>query len=177
MNSNTLKHILHPQVPAWSTRNRLAAYSLAEFWQDWLLDSGSLTARLKGLGTFRVSLLREFHGSPSQLERQRLKLSAQARVWVREVVLRVDDRPLVYARTAIPHATLTGRGKRLQSLGDRSLGSYLFAQPDLQRQPLVVSHCNPNALALEWCRHSVFTLEQKALMVSEAFVSDFPDYC
>ncbi|WP_420589231.1 chorismate--pyruvate lyase family protein [Bacterioplanoides sp.] len=176
MNSNTLNSILHPLVPDWSTRNHMAACCLPAFWRDWLLDTGSLTARLCRLGNFRVEILREFQGTPTQLERQRLALSHQARVWVREVVLKVDDVALVYARTAIPQQTLQGKEKRLQHLGEKSLGSYLFQQPNLQRQPLAVSHCNPNQLGLEWCRHSVFTLGHKPLMVSEAFTAQLHDF-
>jgi len=176
MNSNTLNTILHPLAPDWSTRNHLAACSLPAFWRDWLLDNGSLTARLSRLGQFQVEILREYQGKPTQLERQQLKLPHHGRVWVREVVLKVDDVPLVYARTAIPQQTLRGDEKRLQHLGEKSLGSYLFQQPSLQRQPLAVSHCNHNELGLEWCRHSVFTLDDKPLMVSEAFTAQLHDF-
>lgn len=176
MNSNTLNGILHPLVPNWSTRNHMAACCLPAFWRDWLLYTGSLTTRLCGLGNFRVEILREFHGAPTQLERQQLALNHQARVWVREVVLKVDGVALVYARTAVPQRTLQGKEKRLQHLGEKSLGSYLFQQPNLQRQPLAVSHCNPNQLGLEWCRHSVFTLGHKPLMVSEAFTAQLYDF-
>lgn len=169
MNSSALHHILHPLAPSWSTRNHIAPASLPAYWRDWLFDHGSLTARLSQLGHFSVEIVREYYGRPTPLERRCLALSHQGRVWVREVILHVDQHPLVYARTAIPLTTLTGQERRLQYLGKRSLGSYLFRQPDLQRQPLRVCHCNPNPLALEWCRHSVFTLGDKPLMVSEAF--------
>lgn len=169
MNSSALHHILHPLAPNWSTRNRIVPSSLPNDWRDWLFDHGSLTARLSQLGDFRVEIVREYHGRPTPLEQQRLSLAHQCKVWVREVILHVNNQPLVYARTAIPLPTLTGQESRLQHLGKQSLGSYLFRQPNLKRQPLMVSHCNPNPLALEWCRHSVFTLGDKPLMVSEAF--------
>lgn len=176
MKSNALNSVLHPLVPDWSTRNQMAPCCMPSFWRDWLLDHGSLTARLSLLGHFRVEILREYQGRPTQLERQKLKLCHQARVWVREVVLKVNDCALVYARTAIPQQTLQGKEKRLQYLGEKSLGSYLFQQPHLKRQPLSVSHCNPNQLGLEWCRHSVFTLGNKPLMVSEAFTAQLHDF-
>ena len=168
----SLPRILHPLAPTWSGRNRRVACRFSAFWRDWLFDQGSLTARLCTLGDFSVNIVREYHGHPTQLERQQLKLPHHARVWVREVVLSVNQQPLVYARTAVPAATLTGQERRLQHLGQRSLGSYLFRQPRLQRQPLSVCHCNHNALGLEWCRYSVFTLGRKPLMVSEAFAHD-----
>lgn len=175
MNTAALNTILHPLAPAWSTKNQIPAIGLSPFWRDWLLDHGSLTARLSNLGRFSVRIVRQYYGQPTQLERQRLALTHSARVWVREVVLSVDEVALVYARTAVPLTTLRGKECRLQNLGEKSLGSYLFTQPDLHRQPLAVSHCNPNALGLEWCRHSVFTLGQKPLMVSEAFSARLTD--
>lgn len=169
MNTAALDTILHPLAPAWSVKNQISACALSPFWRDWLLDHGSLTARLSASGRFSVRIVRQHFGRPSPLERQRLKLNHSARVWVREVVLSVNDIPLVYARTAVPLTTLRGKECRLRNLGEKSLGSYLFSQPDLHRHPLAVSHCNPNALGLEWCRHSVFTLGEKPLLVSEAF--------
>ncbi|UZK02491.1 chorismate--pyruvate lyase family protein [Venatoribacter cucullus] len=173
-----LATLLHPAVPDWSGRNRCLPSLLPPLWRDWLLDSGSLTARLSALrpGQFRVQLLAQYHGRPTPLERTELQLHGQHNVWVREVILLLGDTPLVYARTAVPITTLNGAGKRLQSLGERSLGSFLFQQPNLRRTPLRASHCKANALGLEWSRRSVFYLGDKPLMVSEAFTGALTDF-
>ncbi len=167
----SLAPVLHPSAPRWSNRNQRRAFSLPPIWRDWLLDQQSLTARLGALrpGTFNVQVLAQYYGEPTTVERQALKLYGNQRLWIREVILRLGDVPLVYARTAVPLSTLTGSERRLQALGSRSLGSYLFSQPSLRRTPLQVSHCKANALGLEWSRRSVFTLHGKPLMVSEAF--------
>ncbi|MCD8522306.1 MAG: chorismate lyase [Saccharospirillaceae bacterium] len=167
----SLASVLHPSAPRWSNRNQRRAFSLSPQWRDWLLNEQSLTARLSALrpNTFNVQVLAQYYGEPTPTERQALQLYGSQRLWIREVILRLGDVPLVYARTAIPLTTLCGDECRLQHLGARSLGSYLFRQPSLRRTPLQVSHCKANALGLEWSRRSVFTLRGKPLMVSEAF--------
>ncbi len=145
-----LATLLHPAVPDWSGRNRCLPSLLPPLWRDWLLDAGSLTARLSALrpGQFRVQLLAQYHGRPTPLERTELQLHGQHSVWVREVILLLGDTPLVYARTAVPITTLNGAGK----------------------------HCKANALGLEWSRRSVFYLGDKPLMVSEAFTGALTDF-
>ena len=170
--------IMHPPAPGWSDRNTVPAWQLPRFWRDWLLDQGSLTARISALrpGTFNVQVVQQYTGRPTTVEQQALKLSARQSVWVREVILRLGDTPLVYARTAIPLSSLRGDETRLRRLGNRSLGSYLFRQPSLRRTPLQVSHCRANDLGVQWSRRSVFILHGKPLLVTEAFASELADF-
>lgn len=173
-----LARILQPAAPRWSGRNHIPACRLPPLWRDWLFAQGSLTTRLSQLrpGTFHVQVLRQFCGRPTPLERESLRLRNQQSVWVREVILCLADVPLVYARTAVPINSLNGAGRRLLTLGNRSLGSYLFHQPSLRRTPLQVSRCNDNHLGLQWARRSVFTLQGRPLLVSEAFSSRLTEF-
>ena len=169
--SSDLAVILHPARPGWSTCLNVAPQTLPPFWRSWLLERGSLTARLSSLrpGQFSVDCQHEGLGYPTPAEQRELKLSANERVWFREVILKLDDVPVVYARTVVPGSALTGRLARLRHLGNRSLGTFLFSQPDTRRTFVRVSHCKANAAGLEWARRSVFTLGGKSLMVTEAF--------
>lgn len=173
-----IARLLHPLAPAWSNRNRVAPFSLSPLWRDWLTDEGSLTQRLSRLqpGTFNVQIVRQYHGRPTTVERRALRLYHQQAVWVREVILKLGDTPLVWARTAVPLSSLNGNSRLLRGLGNRSLGSWLFRQPSLQRTPLRVSHCSPNDLGLQWSRRSVFTLRGKPLLVTEAFSDRLPEF-
>lgn len=172
-----LAALLHPIVPRWSRRNHQHPFALSAQWRDWLFERHSLTARLKTLHpNFRVKLLSEYYGKPTPLEQTELKLSATQGVWVREVILMLADKPVVYARTAIPFNSLTGDERRLQYLGERSLGSYLFKQSSLQRGQLKASRCIDNNLGLTWSRRSIFRVHGKPLMVSEAFTNALNDF-
>lgn len=163
----------HRPLPAWSLRHHCLPAAIPKVWRSWLLDSGSLTARLMraATGRFWVQVLRETYQQPSPLEQRMLGVSGHERIWVRDVVLYIDDQALIIARTAIPQRTLRGQGVRLQHLGDRSLGSYLFKQPSLQRTPLRVSRQTDHAL-YPWGRYSVFRIHGQPLMVSEWFHID-----
>lgn len=171
MSSPTSSLLLqHSALPPWSLRHHRLRASIPEGWQSWLFDSGSLTARLMRAapGRFRVQVIRECHTKPSTLEQRMLSLNTSQRVWVRDVVLYIDQHALIVARTAIPAQTLSGCDVRLKHLGNRSLGSYLFKQPSLQRTPLRASQQTDHP-DYPWGRYSLFRIHGKPLMVSEWF--------
>lgn len=174
----SLAQTLHPLVPDWSNHYQHQAFLIPDFWADWLFDSSSLTARLTALRPqgFKVQPLKQYYGHPTPIETRELNLKPGQSVWIREVILLLDDTPIVYARTAIPLSTLSGHEKLLQNLGSRSLGSFLFAQPHLKRGVLRANRCQNNSLNLEWARRSVFHLGAKGLMVSEAFTQQLRDF-
>lgn len=152
--------------------------------QDWLKDTGSLTARLVKLskGNFRVEVLFQGFARIRLDERQLLGLPRPAAVLVREVVLYGNNQPWVFARSLLPLSSLTGRLRQLRKISSKPLGAFLFKQPDLIRSPLIVAKFTPadriipKSLQQEqplWGRGSVFYVRGKPLLVSEVFLSDF----
>jgi len=100
----------------------------------WQRAPGSLTARLKALGsTFEVRTLRQ-RVAPLLAE-ERCELGA-GRHLVREVILLVDGVPLVWARSVAPARALCGPWRALAGLGTRPLGQLLFDDPRVARSPL-----------------------------------------
>lgn len=148
----------------------------------WLLDEGSLTTRLQGMGRFRVQVLRHAWQAASREERQRLGLAPRSATLVREVLLYCDDVPRVYARSILPAATLRGRHRHLRRFGARSLGAHLFRHGQPRREPFELlrlpagSHLpgmtGPAAAPL-WARRSVFYLAGQPLLVAELFLPAF----
>lgn len=154
--------------------------------QDWLLDRGSLTARLlaKSTGQFRVEIVRQVIGLPSRDECQALGMKRPALALIREVILCGRGEPWVFARSLLPLHSLTGRLRHLRKQGNRPLGAFLFSQPQLARSAIAVARISrdhgyvPDALVgdhLLWGRRSVFYLQQKPLLVSEVFLPAFAD--
>ncbi|HSC66847.1 MAG TPA: chorismate lyase [Cellvibrio sp.] len=152
--------------------------------QDWLLDSGSLTARLiaKSDGQFRVRVLRQFIGVPRLDERQILGMQRSTLALVREVILYGEDQPWVFARSLLPLASLTGSLRHLRKQNNRPLGAFLFSQPQLTRSPIALARISRDHTYVPgelmgaeplWGRRSVFYLEQKPLLVSEVFLPAF----
>ena len=103
-------------------------------WHAWLASRDSLTERLikaAGAGHFRVRLLAEAKGLPWPDEAHVLGLASDEQAWLREVALCVDEEPWVVARSVAP--IVERHDAPFEGLGETSLGSWLFRQPDLER--------------------------------------------
>ena len=171
-----------PDWPCWHPVSALRPAMSAAWWQ-WVASTDSLTARLVEAGgerSFRVRLLRQGLGLPQPHEAQALGMAARRYVWQREVALCVNETPWVVARSVAPLEAL--RGQRLERLGERSLGSWLFRQPDLVRGPLYATRQVPEfsypgdgAVTSQWGRRSVFQHRGLSLLVQEYFLSTMAD--
>ncbi len=147
-------------------------------WRGWVATRDSLTARLIAAGAgrvFRVRLLDQRLGKPRLDEARALGLPLDRLAWLREVALCLDERPWVVARSVAPLAQL--RGQRLERLGERSLGSWLFRQPGLERSPIEVTTARPpfHPVAGPWGRRSVFRHGRFAVLVQEFFLEEMAD--
>lgn len=154
--------------------------------QHWLQAPGSLTARLRRFGPVEVQVQRQAVMALWQPEQDALQ---QRCGYVREVVLLLNGRPAVWARSATPLPASKGPWRALQGLGTRPLAELLFAARPVQRAPLQGEHLPrsstmqshirrqwlqlPQQTAQEavphWARSSVFWHRGHALRVMEAF--------
>ena len=163
--------------------------------RDWLRAPGSLSRRLALLGQrFEVQVLRQGVMPLRQQERLALGLPRHGCTWVREVILRVDGQPLVWARSSLHQSALAGPWRALKGLGSRPLADLLYADPRVQRSEL-----SPRRLArhghtrramqrqwlaavgtlpspqMLWSRHSVFSrhgVKGAQLRVMELFAPE-----
>lgn len=181
MNDDTisaLPNAFFPASPAWSSQNKSLPFNIARHWRACLFNKQSLTAQLIDLaeGQFEVKLIRQLWKKFSPGECQALSLADGQHGWVREVELKVKGQTLVYARTCIPRSTLTGSERYLTQLGNKSLGSVLFNHPRMRRGKMRAVRIKPteqlSALNIQWARNSIFYLNHKPLLVTEAFVTD-----
>jgi chorismate lyase len=155
--------------------------------RQWLAATGSLTARLRGLGAVSVHKLRQGHQALLPLERQLLGI---AHGHVRVVLLRVDGQPAVWARSVTPLGATRGAWRAMRGLGNRPLAELLFTDRAVRRAPLCarrLSRHAPGSAALHrdwrhalhsppetaptphWMRWSVFHRRAQPLLVQEAF--------
>ena len=145
---------------------------------QWLRLEGSLTRalQLRCHEQFRVQILSEGFTRPTPEEAQTLNLAPRQRAWVREVCLLGDDTPWVLARTVIPIATLTGRGRRLRHLGRQPLGAYLFSNSEWHRGLFETGLCHRRSPAQPIAaRRSQFFSGQRTLLVGEYFLPELVD--
>jgi len=155
----------------------------------WLSAPGSLSQRLRDTGQrFEVRLLSQ--GTRAALPGEAASVGAR-RVHAREVLLLVDDQPLVYARSVTAAINVTSAWRSLRALGSRPLAELLFSQRWVHRSPLqalrmaphsvwlrhLQKHCAPHAPTLAsrrviWARYSVFIKGGRSLRVLEAFAPE-----
>ena len=177
------------QTPHFSRWRPVSAArpAMSTSWWQWVASTDSLTARLIVAGgekQFRVRLLRQGVGWPREDEARALGIAPKRYAWLREVALCLDNTPWVVARSVAPLTQL--KGQRLEGLGERSLGSWLFRQPGLIRGPLEATTQSPlfarmNGIESDctWGRRSVFHHGGKhgglSLLVQEYFLRAMAD--
>jgi chorismate--pyruvate lyase len=155
----------------------------------WLREDSSLTRRVVQAchGRFAVKVIAQSRARALPSERRLLGISPYERVLVREVELRCQDRPWVFARTLIPTASLRGQARRLAALGNRPLGAVLFADPTTERRRVEIGRLDqrhplfaravgnldhrPQSL---WGRRTLFLYAGRPLLVNEIFLPDIP---
>jgi chorismate--pyruvate lyase len=152
--------------------------------RHWLIDDGSLTARLKARYldfAVRPVLLKNAKAFTDELKLLNLKTNQHA--LIREVVLMGGMQPVVFAHSVLPHTSLRGAWRGLGKLGNKPLGAALFANPKVKRTPLeykklsrhhpisirVAGHV-PNVQKVLWARRSVFQLNCARILVTEVFL-------
>jgi chorismate lyase len=153
-------------------------------YRNWLIDNGSLTARLKARYTDFVVRPVSLKNAKSFVdESTRLGLKASQYTLIREVLLMGGNQPVVFAHSVLPRTSLRGAWNRLGRLGNKPLGAALFANPKVKRTPLEykkLSACSPMFMRLSghvllkkqqlWMRRSVFSLGCAKIMVTEVFL-------
>lgn len=165
----------------WQPADRLRLAELLPPQQHhWLLDTDSLTAKLKAQATqFRVSLLGQQPAAILPDEQQWLD---QATATVREVILWCDQQPWVFARSVFPQPALMDEQLNLSHLGERPLGEHLFRQPDLTRGDIEVARFDDQSTLGQlnqrlgfpaqplWGRRSCFSAAGQQVLVAEVFL-------
>jgi chorismate--pyruvate lyase len=103
----------------------------------WLRDSMSLTKKLiSRCDHFRVQRLAQRRALVLADEFSEVALPRRVQVQEREVLLRCDEKPVVYAHTIVPLAATASDWPFFGRLGDRSLGTTLFGDPRVWRGEL-----------------------------------------
>jgi chorismate--pyruvate lyase len=157
----------------WLKLSPMPSSLLPRKFSSWLLDKGSLTLRLKNLapGSFSVKLLYTGFARASVSEASALNINFREQVYIREVALCIGNKPYVFARSVIPRSTLTGIERQLLWLREKPLGEFLFTHKNMSRGAIEVKQGEVNTRT-SWARRSIFTVNNKPLLVSEYFLPE-----
>ncbi|MEE4251843.1 MAG: chorismate lyase [Alcanivoracaceae bacterium] len=147
--------------------------------RSWLAERGSLTRRLQGHGRFAVEPLYQRVSRPTAVEALLLGLPMRRLALIREVLLLVDGRPVVFARSVLPLGSIRGANRVLGHLARRSLGAELFKLPRATRRAVWAAQVPGSRLPLPvsepcWGRQSLFIKRSRPLLVAEVFLPGLP---
>lgn len=153
---------------------------------DWLTNPKSLTLRLAArCERFRVQRLQQQIAPCLYDEFHAIGLPTRTKAMERNVLLRCDEAPVVYAHTVLPLSATGTQWPLFATLGHKSLGSILFQDPQITRgrleyAQLHVTHplmrrifnlrlvkAGTNSL---FARRSLFTRRGSSLLVTEVFL-------
>jgi len=151
---------------------------------SWLIETGSLTARLqRSYDYFSVMPVMVKYAKPTQEEAVLLFQPTYKAALIREVLLMGNHQPVVFAHSVLPRTSLRGPWNGLGRLGNKPLGATLFANPKVKRTPLSYKKLTPNHLLYQhatqhltqkpsylWARRSIFSLNCANIMVTEVFL-------
>jgi chorismate--pyruvate lyase len=162
------------------------AASPAPGMRAWLTAGGSLTAQLVAHSrAFRVQRLHQRSALCLPDEAQAIGMRRPGRVWEREVLLRCDERAVVFAHTVVPLSASAADWPLFGALGERSLGNILFYDPLVRRGELEFARLRAGhplarrarAALGDWHDHSIYYARrclyrrhQGTLLVTEVFL-------
>jgi chorismate--pyruvate lyase len=174
---------LFNREPHWRENRAGLRQSLSPAVQSWTYETGSLTQRLRHHygNKLAVKVLVHHWRVPFLSERRLLKQTRRRLCLVREVLLHVDNSPLILARTIMPIATVNMAHGSLLKLGNRPIGEVIFSYPQLKSQltdltliPIDLWTSNASELASIkkpiHGRRTVHNLAGHELIVSEFFL-------
>ncbi|WP_228212482.1 chorismate--pyruvate lyase family protein [Oceanimonas baumannii] len=157
--------------------------------QSWLHEPGSLTRLLRRhCRQFRVQVLADKVLRPLTPDQAVLLEARQG--YCREVLLRCDDQPWVYATSLYSPATQQAL-PALTGLGSRALGELMFESPDLARTPFELAQLAPEEYQrlanhaglvaempafMPWARRSALSTGCARVLVTELFLPDSAPY-
>jgi chorismate--pyruvate lyase len=154
--------------------------------RSWLTDRRSLTDKLiAGSRQFRVQRLHQQRALSLPDEFAMLSATRRRCVSEREVLLLCDGDPVVFAHTVVPMDATASDWPFFSALGERSLGTTLFGDPQVARgslqfarlhaeHPLVQRAClATGAGSIErplYARRCMFRRKNGLLLVTEVFL-------
>jgi len=153
----------------------------------WLTDSMSLTKKLIArCDRFSVQRLAQQHALVLADEFAEIALPRRTQVQEREVLLRCDDKPVVYAHTIVPLSATASDWPFFGRLGERSLGTTLFGDPRVTRgelqyarlqaqHPLVLRAATALGVVLQgplFARRCLYKRGNGLLLVTEVFLPE-----
>ncbi len=182
---------MHPFDSSRPWRSRPAP-SLSVLQKKWLIRPGALTVALRELGNLRLRVLAEYPAGAQPDEAYRLGTTVQAPVWVREIVMEIEQTECVVARSVTPLQASHGVWQGVRRLQSRPLADILYGDVAILRSDFEVARLTKQIPLYQTAqrtlfqsngihapcrpllaRRSVFWRQGTPLLVAECFLPEF----
>ncbi|MCD2449172.1 chorismate lyase [Methylicorpusculum oleiharenae] len=179
------KSFLLAHEPHWIAARQGIHQHLPDSAQSWIYEPGSITQRLRsyyGDGV-KVEILFLEWQAPFLSESRMLRVPTHRYALTREVLLHINGKPLILARTLIPERTLRAARRNLAHLGNRPLGEVIFSYPKLQRLEMDFTEAEPSVWTEAaigtahigqsvWGRRTIYSIRHRQMLINEFFMPD-----
>ena len=135
---------------------------------SWLNEPGSITSRIKSFSNFRLKLLRDGPGEVDIIEDDLIVANYEENN-TREVILYSDEKPLIYAKSIIPLATIRLGLGVLGNLKENPLGDILFSNPEIKKKYMLFAKFQSNE-KIFYGRKGIYTVKSYPFSVCEIFL-------
>ncbi|WP_340613366.1 chorismate--pyruvate lyase family protein [Xenorhabdus thailandensis] len=151
----------------------------------WLSTHGSLTSKLRTLGDYSIELINQWECPATSHDARILNLSIGSSIWIREVLMCIDNTPCVTARSLTSIQSLQHDWIELTNYGSSPLGNILYNDKTIQRSAFEYAFLVPGdpleKLSREFdnkektliARRSKFSRNDSILCISECFLNTF----
>ncbi len=183
----------HRLRSAWNRVGSGEIHRAPRQWQPWLTHMGSLTQKIEqAIGQkLQVQILRDCPQTLNSDESRYFHFKIR-RCRVREVLLCVNNIPLVMAHSVIPTLSSSGSNHAILRLGTKPLGAVLFAKTRmhskakpprdiarLDRSSSLWKKCSkkyPDLSSPLWARRTLYQLKGHPILVNEIFLPALLDF-
>lgn len=166
-----------------------APSSLSHLQKYWLSRPGMLTKGLRQLGQVNIRILNESASPISEEESLALNCHYPQLIWVREIIMDIDNIPCVWARSITPIKSSHSVWRGVRHLNTRPLAEILYDDPRITRSHFAITtiqapsilyrslqHFFPESVIQQnYARRSIFYKNNEPLMVTECFLPAFWD--
>ena len=140
--------------------------------KSWLLEEGPITERIKSSGDFELELIKDKVDFVRDDEKSFLG-NIGGRIKVREVFLRENNKPKVWARSCIPLKTIKDGLSSLGELGNKPLGDILFEKNVFKKKEVMYSSFRGEFLKHYWGRKTKYLVNKLPFSVMEVFLIEY----
>ncbi|MDG2253055.1 MAG: chorismate lyase [Methylophilaceae bacterium] len=152
----------------------------------WLSNKRSLSKRVKNIAQFQVIQIKPAIIKFLKIERDKFRNIRDGQLYLREVMIYADGRPIMYARTVTPKINLRGFWRGIKGLQDNPLSDIIFEKKVINRSAFIYSvfsknddisksvrNSGHNVSNILVSRQSLFDYNNQSVLLTEVFFKNF----